>query len=413
MSSSPDRSKQPSNSSLSQSESPDELSVTTKEANQESLVSPSTSTSDSKGSDTPLEAPPLVPKRPLMRPVSRPQPPSPPPGPPTTPTPTTSTTVRTSPKPPVAPPSAPSSVPEPSVAKTEPTFGVESELAEGTQAISRQQPIPPPSEPKQYRAIGLLRGQYTPSEEQFTRGSMMTTDGTTVEAVLLGRVMSLVKNHLDLAQNHLWVVYPRTRDVKTDLHVQIVGVWEPEKLSKGEEPETSDTVALDETVSASEQVPDSALTPTQEDLSPGYDDDYFSVRGEVVFYSEENQNVIIKIQQTPRKNSSKAKAFKLELNGVLPSEKTLGYFWDLHVKREATALVITQGSVIGLVPPKKKSKGTGGPRKPGERKPPFKKRPMGGRAVPGKGAKPAGSEVPTRREALPKPSKRSEQSAES
>src|SRR5689334_6494987 len=69
----------------------------------------------------------------------------------------------------------------------------------------RQQPIPPPSEPMQYRAIGLVRGRYCASDEQFTQGILLTTDGVELNAVLLGRIMSLVKNHLDLEKEHLWV----------------------------------------------------------------------------------------------------------------------------------------------------------------------------------------------------------------
>ena len=87
----------------------------------------------------------------------------------------------------------------------------------------RKHPIPPPSDPKQYRAIGLIQGRYQFSEEQLTQGTVWTPDGTAIDAVLLGRVLSLVKNHLDLSENHLWVVYPRTRQKDDHLHVQIVG----------------------------------------------------------------------------------------------------------------------------------------------------------------------------------------------
>lgn len=328
---------------------------------------------------TASEAVPLVPKRPLMRPVSRPQP-SPDIPKAATPSstvskaPARSTTVVT-PSEPISPPSNP----------------------DVDYAALRQQPIPPPSEPKQYRAIGLLRGRYTPSSEQFTRGEMAAADGTVIETVLLGRIMSLVKNHLDLEQEHLWVVYPRTKDAKRDLHVQIVGVWEPEKLNRDETAPESDPVV---------EQPD-AVDPAT--LSPGYEDDYFSIRGEVVFIAPEEETVVVKIQQTPRKTSDKAKAFKLQLKGVLASDKAVGYFWDLQVKRQETDLLITAGTVIGLVPPKKRSKDDkGGARKP------FKKRMdgRGGGGPPSRGTKPMAA-PPPRREALPKPSKRSDQSAQS
>nr|WP_329608419.1 hypothetical protein [Nostoc sp. CMAA1605] len=95
----------------------------------------------------------------------------------------------------------------------------------------RQQPIPPPSEPMQYRAIGLVRGRYQASDEHFTQGVLVTPDGVELNSVLLGRIMSLVKNHLDLKKT-IVVVYPRTRQENDTLHIQIVGVWEPENLAK-------------------------------------------------------------------------------------------------------------------------------------------------------------------------------------
>jgi hypothetical protein len=81
----------------------------------------------------------------------------------------------------------------------------------------------------QYRAIGLIEGQYIPSPEHFTRGILRTSDGLDLNAVLLGRVMSLVRKHLRPERNYLWVVYPRTRDKTEDLHVQLLGVWAQKK----------------------------------------------------------------------------------------------------------------------------------------------------------------------------------------
>ncbi|XGV97193.1 MAG: hypothetical protein ACAF41_31280 [Leptolyngbya sp. BL-A-14] len=342
----------------------------------------------------PADPPPLVPKRPLMRPVSRPQPPAPPP---VTPAPAAQTPVA------VVSPSPKSDIVSVTPAESSSTSTPD---ATAEQDIIRQQPIPPPSEPKQYRAIGLVRGRYTPSDEQFTRGAMMTSDGTEVEAVLLGRVMSLVRNHLDLEQEHLWVVYPRTREMRQDLHVQIVGVWEPEKLSKATDAE-SDGETDDEAIA--ESATPSEATPAKEPPAPashdsGLDENYFSIRGEVVFYSAEEQQIVVKIQQAPRKTADREKAFKLRLDGVLSSPKALGYFWDLQVERRAAALVVTSGTPIGLVPPKKKTASAGFKRGGDRRGPQRKARPAGARS-----AAPASA---PRREPLPKPVKRTEQGSE-
>lgn len=260
---------------------------------------------------------------------------------------------------------------------------------------NRQRPIPAPSEPTQYRAIGLVRGVYHPSDDQFTRGNMVAADGTEVEAVLLGRVMSLVKNHLPLDKEHLWVVYPRTREREQTLHLQVVGVWEPENLNQDEADEA-------------EYQPSSEV-----------EDNYFSIRGEVVFYSPEDKKAIVKIQQTLRKKgeSGQQKAFKLNLEGELNSHKCLGYFWDFQVSRADQALVIQQGTPIAMVPPRKKSaeeRSGGGGRRPGG----FRRAAPGGGGGKPSFRPPAGKPVgpPQKREGTnpaPKPIKRSDKAAPS
>jgi len=355
----------------------DPTSAAASRSNEASVDRASTIGSDEASTTAASNTSPLVPKRPLMRPVSRPQPPA---TPPVAQKPVEVAAVPSKPEVPPVVESNPAAVPEALVGD----------------ALIRQQPIPPPSEPKQYRAIGLVRGRYTPTDEQFTRGAMLTSDGTEVEAVLLGRVMSLVRNHLDLEQQHLWVVYPRTREMRQDLHVQIVGVWEPEKLNK----EGEDASELE----ASPQSDSSSAAPASTPEDSGFDENYFSIRGEVVFYSAEEQQIVVKIQQAPRKTADREKAFKLRLDGILSSPKALGYFWDLQVERRGAALVVTSGTPIGLVPPKKKTASTGFQRA-GDRRPPQRKtRPAGA-----KSAAPAGA---PRREPLPKPVKRAEPASE-
>ncbi len=194
----------------------------------------------------------------------------------------------------------------------------------------RTLPIPPPSHPRQYRAIGLIKGKYHPTEEsQITQGNLTTSDGVEIDAVLLGRTISLVKKHLDLAKEHLWVVYPRTKVDSDHLHVQIVGVWEPETLDKDR---------------------DSSLVSSEE-VEAGY----FSIRGEVIFFAEEDEIIIVKIKQFPRKEGDKPKFFKLKLKGVL-DKKPLKRFWDFNVHLEGETLVIKEGTDLGFAQKKPKFK---------------------------------------------------------
>lgn len=267
--------------------------------------------------------------------------------------------------------SPPSTPPESSATSVESTPPVSS-------STGRYHPIPPASEPMQYRAIGLIYGQYTPTDEQFTRGNLVTEDGTEINAVLLGRVMSLVKKHLDLEKPHLWVVYPRTREKNYDLHAQIVGVWEPENLAKGAGEGTSEDQTAETEASVESGLSEAAESGLSEAATPELDlkDGYFSIRGEVLFYSEEEERIIVRIQQAPKSGSQEEKSFKLILQGKLEG-KNVGYFWDLHIQRDGKLLIVQDGTLIGLVPPRKRKSGDQ-KRRPGGDKRPWKGPQRGG-----------------------------------
>ncbi|WP_008316564.1 hypothetical protein [Leptolyngbya sp. PCC 6406] len=235
----------------------------------------------------------------------------------------------------------------------------ESKAATPEPAITLPQPISPPSEPRQYRAIGLVRGTYQPVEDQFNRGNLVTDEGLEIDSVLLGRVTSLVKNHINLEKPHLWVVYPRTRQNEetreVDLHLQIVGVWEPETLGlPGETPDVegsaSDTVDLD---APKEEVPTRAPS-TATVAVPDPQENYFSIRGEIIKYEEDDGEVVVKILQGSKQEGKGSKTFRLNVSGQLSNPRTVGYFWEFDVERQGKALVMRQGNLIGIVPPKKR-----------------------------------------------------------
>ncbi|NJN22392.1 MAG: hypothetical protein HC812_15910 [Leptolyngbya sp. RL_3_1] len=240
--------------------------------------------------------------------------------------------------------------------------------AEPVAAFQPPQPISPPSEPRQYRAIGLVRGRYKPQEEQFNRGDVITDEGAVIDAVLLGRVTSLIKNYIDLETPHLWVVYPRTRqDEETkalDLHLQIVGVWEPETLGlPGEDPQAKAEAPEEEVPPApaggdADLAEDTSATTRTTTVS---NENYFSIRGEILSYDDDTQMMVVKILQTNKQDTKGIKAFRLTVVGQLTG-KTVGYFWELDVERRDKQLVMLNGHAIGIVPPKKKKKRTGGPR---------------------------------------------------
>lgn len=221
----------------------------------------------------------------------------------------------------------------------------------------RQHPISPVTEPMQYRAIGVVRGTYLPEDpEQLTRGSIQAEDGSSIEAVVLGRVLTLMRRHLDLSKPHLWVAYPRYRDAGK-LHLQVVGVWEPSTLA--------DAAADAESVDV-----ESADAGSADQLPEG--DDYFSVRGELIYTRPEDGDLVVKIRQQPRADGSRPTPFKLQLKGEIPPDH-LRHFVALDLRRQGQQLQLERHEVIGPVPQRAgKGRGPrhGGPRGGGARRGP-------------------------------------------
>ena len=194
-------------------------------------------------------------------------------------------------------------------------------------------PIPSVTDPLQYRAIGMVRGIYRPQDDDnFTRGTLVDSEGNEIDSVLLGRVITLIRNHVSLDKPHLWVVYPRCRN-NQNLHLQISGIWEPSTLKK-------DLVQKD---GLSGQ-PISNVD--QDDLLEG--DDYFSIRGELIFTKPEDKEIVIKIRQKPRNQQKKALPFKITLKGELPMN-CLKHFISLNVRRSGYDLLVEDFQLIGPI----------------------------------------------------------------
>ena len=214
----------------------------------------------------------------------------------------------------------------------------------------RQHPISPVTEPMQYRAIGVVRGTYVPEDpEQLTRGSIQVEDGSTIEAVVLGRVLTLMRRHLDLSKPHLWVAYPRYRDA-CKLHLQLVGVWEPSTLAE------APADAEPKEIGSTDQLPEG--------------DDYFSVRGELIYTRPEDGDLVVKIRQQPRADGSRPTPFKLQLKGEIPPDH-LRHFVALDLRRQGQLLQLERHEVIGPVAQRAgKGRGPrhGGPRGGGPRR---------------------------------------------
>ena len=194
----------------------------------------------------------------------------------------------------------------------------------------RNHPISPVTEPLQYRAIGVVRGVYKPTDaEQLTRGVLVDADGNEIETVVLGRVLTLMRRHLAMDEPHLWVTYPRCRE-SDHLHLQIAGVWEPSTLS----PDQSNA---------------------EDSLPEG--DDFFSIRGELIFTKPENGELVVKVRQQARADGQRPLPFKLQIKGEISLEH-LRHFVSLNVRRSGQELHLESHEVIAPMPTRAgKSKG--------------------------------------------------------
>jgi len=187
-------------------------------------------------------------------------------------------------------------------------------------------PIPQVTNKLQYRAIGIINGKFTPHDsEQLNRGFLIDNEGEKIETVVLGKALSLLKKHIDLNKSYYWVVYPKNKNTQ-NLHLQVAGIWDPYKLN--DFPNNSSKTNFSKLL---------------EELE--LEDNYFSVRGELVFVNTQKKEIVIKIRSDSNLKNFKNKNFKLVIKGEL-SLQLLNCFVSLDIKRDGNALKLINYEVI-------------------------------------------------------------------
>ncbi len=187
-------------------------------------------------------------------------------------------------------------------------------------------PIPQVTNQLQYRAIGIINGKFNPHDsEQLNRGFLIDNKGEKIETVVLGKALSLLKKHIDLKRNYYWVVYPKNKNTQ-NLHLQVAGVWDPYQLNDfpNDSSKTNFSKLLEKL-----------------DLK----DNYFSVRGELVFVNTQKKEIVIKICSTSKLKNLKNKNFKLVIKGELSLE-LLNSFVSLDINRDGNTLELLRCEVI-------------------------------------------------------------------
>ena len=178
----------------------------------------------------------------------------------------------------------------------------------------------------QYRAIGIVKGIYKPNNiDQLNRGTLTDKEGKIIDTVILGKALSLIKKYINLENNYFWIVYPRNKNTN-DLHLQVAGIWDPYKLNQ------VDNNNL-------EKDPDEIL----EELN--LNNNYFSIRGELIYVNTQKKEVVIKICSSPTSKRLKNPTFKIIVEGEI-SLKFLNNFVSLDVIRDGNILRMVKCEII-------------------------------------------------------------------
>ena len=177
----------------------------------------------------------------------------------------------------------------------------------------------------QYRAIGIVKGIYKPNnKDQLNRGTLTDKDGKIINTVILGKALSLIKKYIDLDNSYFWIVYPRNKSIK-NLHLQVAGIWDPYQLNK-----------LDNNLGKD---PNEIL----EELN--LRNNYFSIRGELVYVNTQKKEVVIKICSSPTSKRLKDPTFKIIVEGEI-SLQFLKNFVSLDVIRDGHILRMVKYEII-------------------------------------------------------------------
>ena len=185
----------------------------------------------------------------------------------------------------------------------------------------------------QYRAIGIVYGIYNPHNKNLlNRGTLTDNEGRKIETVVLGKALSLIKKHTNTKNSYFWIVYPKNKNSQ-NLHLQIVGLWDPLRLNNIENDNSKkDTFDL---------LRDFNLK-----------DNYFSIRGDLIYVNTQKKEFVIKVCSTTQGKKLKNNNFKLVVEGDL-SIDFLNNFVSLDVIRDGSTLKMFNYEIIEKSLPKK------------------------------------------------------------
>ena len=186
-------------------------------------------------------------------------------------------------------------------------------------------PIPKVSNKKQFRAIGIVCGRYKPHKNNLlNKGFIEDCNGIKIDAVVLGKVLPVIKKFINFEKQYYWIVYPRNKD-SNNIHLQIAGIWDPSNFKNNDYSKINKTHDLL--------------------LSLDLKDNLFSIRGKLIFINTQEKEMIIKICPSSKSKNKKNKSFKLLVKGEI-SMKYINSFVSLEVIRLENSLFLEKFEII-------------------------------------------------------------------
>ena len=200
------------------------------------------------------------------------------------------------------------------------------------QLVMIKSPIQEVTNKLQYRAIGIVKAIYNPDNvDQLTRGTLTDEDGKKIETVILGKSLSLIKKYINLEKNYFWIVYPRNKNTN-NLHLQVAGIWDPYQLNQ-----VNNNLEKD---------PNDILKELN------LENNYFSIRGELVHVNTQKKEIVIKICSSQSSKRLKNPTFKITIEGDI-SLQFLNNFVSLDVVKDGNTLRMVKYEIIEKIISKK------------------------------------------------------------
>ena len=110
------------------------------------------------------------------------------------------------------------------------------------------------------------------------------------------------------------------------MHLQVAGIWDPYQLN--DFPSDSSKTNISKLL---------------EEL--GLEDNYFSVRGELIFVNTQKKEIVVKVCSAAKSKNFKNKNFKLVIKGEISLE-LLHSFVSLDINRDGNSLKLIKYKVI-------------------------------------------------------------------